>query len=132
MTIAAGSVGIVAIDSQMRWAWVSDEAAELNGIPAHEHIRQRVRDLLPDMGEELEASLTQAMHGETIRGTIRGPNIAGESADWCYEHLPGHETLHIGAIAVFWRGGGDPYESPLVNETIRYARAYLYARWLKG
>ena len=46
---------------------VNDALAEINGVPAIDHVGRSVREVLPAMATEIEAALTQVLAtGEAI------------------------------------------------------------------
>ena len=47
-------VGIVYLDRELRYVRINDRLASLNGIPAAEHIGKTVREILPDLAQEVE------------------------------------------------------------------------------
>ncbi|HNR12049.1 MAG TPA: PAS domain S-box protein [Thermodesulfobacteriota bacterium] len=54
-------IGLCVLDRDLRYVRINDYLAELNGIPAAEHIDRSVRELFPDFADQAEALLQQIL-----------------------------------------------------------------------
>jgi len=52
-------VGLCTVDRDLRWIRINERLAAINGHTVAEHIGRRVRDLLPDLGEAVEAPIRE-------------------------------------------------------------------------
>jgi PAS domain S-box-containing protein len=106
--IAAAPIGMAFLDSELRFVRVNDAMAEIHGVPAIEHLGRTVREVLPDMGEEVEAALArvaktgQALVGVQLRGQT--PREPGRTRRYLSNYYPvalgRGERLGIGATIV--------------------------------
>ncbi|MFI6010027.1 SpoIIE family protein phosphatase [Streptomyces sp. NPDC051243] len=61
-TIAQAPVGLAVLDTDLRYVSVNEALAQLNGIPAEDHIGHTPRELLPDIdADAIEAALRQVL-----------------------------------------------------------------------
>ena len=69
------AVGLAFVDEELRYRRVNDRMAELNGVPAAEHIGKTVAEILPGLAAHLEPMVRQVMgSGEPIVGLeVSGP-----------------------------------------------------------
>ena len=85
-------VGLCVIDRDLRFLRINERMAEINGLPAGDHIGRRVRDILPGLVEPAEAALAQILAtGEALRGIeIVGETLAqpGVTRVWIEEWRP--------------------------------------------
>jgi formate hydrogenlyase transcriptional activator len=51
---SASKVGLVILDAELRFVAINQTLAEMNGIPAEEHLGKRLRDILGDVAELIE------------------------------------------------------------------------------
>jgi PAS domain S-box-containing protein len=69
-------IGLGYVDRELRFVRVNDALAEINGVPAAEHRGRRVREVLPELADELET----LMHGVLGSGeAAHDLEIAGET-----------------------------------------------------
>jgi two-component system sensor kinase FixL len=62
-------VGICSLDTDLRYIHVNDWLAEINGIPAEEHLGRRLSELIPEVADGVEAQFRQVIDtGEPIIG----------------------------------------------------------------
>ena len=65
--VTAAPIGQGFFDTDFRYVRVNDALAEINGVPAIDHIGRTVREVLPAMGPEIEAALAEVLAtGEAI------------------------------------------------------------------
>ncbi|GET42870.1 PAS domain-containing protein [Microseira wollei] len=85
-------IGLCFIDTNLRFVRINEHLAQINGIPASEHIGRTLRDILPEQADDLEPIYRQAIaSGEPIlnlefRGTNRA--FAGVERDWLVNLYP--------------------------------------------
>ncbi len=74
---ATAPVGLALLDRDFRYVRINDALAEMNGIPAQDHLGKNVHEIVPDLAGELMPLLTHVLEtGETI-----GPReVTGETA----------------------------------------------------
>jgi PAS domain S-box-containing protein len=58
---ASAPVGLCFIDSDLRYVNINERLAEINGLPAEEHVGRTVRDVTPNMADRVEPYLRQAL-----------------------------------------------------------------------
>jgi PAS domain S-box-containing protein len=106
--IAAAPIGMAFLDSEFRYVRVNDAMAEIHGVPAIDHLGRTAREVLPEMGEEVEAALARvAKSGEALVGVqLRGetPREPGRTRRYLSNYYPvalgRGERLGIGATIV--------------------------------
>jgi PAS domain S-box-containing protein len=90
--VTEAPIGLGFVDAQLRFVRVNDALAEINGVPAIDHIGRKVREVLPELGAELEPALaTVAATGEAIVDVpLRGstPRDPGRAHDYVVSHYP--------------------------------------------
>jgi PAS domain S-box-containing protein len=65
--VSAAPIGLGFFDAQLRFVRVNDALAEITGVPAIDHVGRTAREVVPHLGPELEAALTQvARDGRAI------------------------------------------------------------------
>ena len=65
--VSAAPIGQGFLDTDFRYIRVNDALAEINGVPAIDHLGRSVREVLPALATEIEAALTQVLAtGEAI------------------------------------------------------------------
>ncbi|MGW6736535.1 SpoIIE family protein phosphatase [Streptomyces sp. NPDC055013] len=79
-TIAQAPIGLAVMDTELRYVSVNPALAQLNGIPADEHLGRTPRELLPDpdAAEAIEAALREVLRtGDAlINQRIMGRTLA--------------------------------------------------------
>jgi PAS domain S-box-containing protein len=106
--IAAAPIGMAFLDSEFRYVRVNDAMAEIHGVPAIDHLGRTAREVLPEMGEEVEAALARvAKSGEALVGVqLKGetPREPGRTRRYLSNYYPvalgRGERLGIGATIV--------------------------------
>lgn len=105
--IANAPVGIAILDKQLRYLQINEILAQINGIPSSEHIGKTVRELLPEIYPDLEATFEYILRkGEPlinieISGEIsRVPGIERTLlASYIPLKSPEGNTIALGIIA---------------------------------
>ncbi|HEY0605447.1 MAG TPA: PAS domain-containing protein [Herpetosiphonaceae bacterium] len=91
---AAAPIGLAFHDSNLRFAHINENLAEMNGLPAAEHIGKRIAEILPELGPILEPMYRRVLAtGKAIRDVeIHGTTRArpGVSRDWLASYYPVH------------------------------------------
>lgn len=85
-------VGLCVLDWQGRFVRINDRMAEMNGLPASEHLGKTPGEVVPEIGKAAESLLTQVLStGEPILNVeIHGktPARSGEERTWIEHWLP--------------------------------------------
>jgi len=85
-------VGLCFLDTNLCYVRVNDRLAEINGIPAAEHIGKSVEELLPEIGEVQAKLFAQVLQtgvpilDAEVRGTT--PAQPGIERDWLVSYYP--------------------------------------------
>ena len=99
-------VGLAVYDLELRYVRINDRMAEINGLPAAEHIGRTAGEILPDV-EAVEASLRQVLEGgepltelEIAGATAAAPGVERE---WIVSYWPvrrhdDHRVVGVGAV----------------------------------
>jgi PAS domain S-box-containing protein len=88
---ATAPVGLTVLDKDLRFVRINERMAEINGIPAADHLGKTVRELLPDLADQAEAALARVFAGEDIIGLELGgetPALPGVIRTWRENWLP--------------------------------------------
>jgi PAS domain S-box-containing protein len=64
----ATPIGLGVIDRDLRFVVVNRRLAEINGIPAADHIGRTVAEVVPDLTEQAQAAIAQVLHGHALDG----------------------------------------------------------------
>jgi PAS domain S-box-containing protein len=65
----AAPVGLCVLDCELRYRRVNDRLAEINGVPAADHIGRAVRDVVPDLSDQVVATMRRVLEGEEVWNT---------------------------------------------------------------
>ena len=102
----SATAGLAIVDNQLRFVQINEMLAEINGIPATDHIGKTFSDILPELAPILEATYRQVLTtGKPILNLeLSGetPKQPGVERNWMcsYFPLPGQDGTLIGAGAV--------------------------------
>ncbi|MFE9684615.1 SpoIIE family protein phosphatase [Streptomyces sp. NPDC006285] len=97
--------GVAVLDRELRYLYLNDALARLNGVPAAEHLGRRLRDVLPDL-EASEQLLEQVLRtGVPQVTTVGGQTPADPGGDnrwWlgAYHRLTGPSGEVLGVAGV--------------------------------
>ena len=89
-------VGLCVIDTQLRYQRINERMAEINGIPASEHIGKTVRDIVPELAHQAETIFKQVMETRLpvldieITGSTHA--VSGVVRTWKEQWLPVKDT----------------------------------------
>lgn len=104
---ASAPVGIGLIDREMRYVRVNETLAAFNGKPAGEHLGRTIREMLPELADELEPLFRRALdlNEPIIKAEVSGGTAAapGEPRHWIISVYPARshdELLGAGVVMV--------------------------------
>ena len=90
--LESAPVGFAFVDRDFRFARVNDALAEMNGLPAAEHLGRRVSEVVPELWPQLDALYQGVLgSGEAVRGLeISGATDAqpGVQRHWVVSFYP--------------------------------------------
>jgi len=85
-------VGLCLLDRELRWVRINARLAEINGVPVEQHIGRRVREVLPNLADEVEPILQRILDtGEPVLGIeLSGetPAAPGVERTWVENWFP--------------------------------------------
>jgi PAS domain S-box-containing protein len=87
----AAPVGLCVLDRDLRYVRINALLAEINGIPAADHIGRSVREVVPDISDQAFQAMQRVLAGEEIRGLeLSGTTAAqpGVVRTWRENWLP--------------------------------------------
>ncbi len=102
----SSTVGLGILDTQFRYLAVNSTLAEMNGVPASDHLGKTLRDILGDLADRLEPQLhhvisTREQINFEVSGTLP---TRKEPGHWMPHYLPildaNGEVTRIGCIVV--------------------------------
>jgi formate hydrogenlyase transcriptional activator len=88
--LRSSNVGVGILDSNLRYLAVNKVLAEMNGVPAQDHLGKTVRDVLGEIGEPLEQKLSQVVamgRGLKIEVSGKVPSRK-DSGHWIVDMFP--------------------------------------------
>ncbi len=56
------------LDRELRYVRINARLAEINGMPAADHIGRKVREVVPDLSDQAFEAMQRVLGGEEIRG----------------------------------------------------------------
>lgn len=85
-------VGLCVLDRDLRFLRINEQLAEINGIPAADHIGKTVRDLMPELADTVEQGMRRILDtGEpelNIEVVSETPACPGVQRSWMEQWLP--------------------------------------------
>ncbi len=85
-------VGLCFVDTDLRFIRINEQLAEINGLPVSEHLGRTLREIVPEMADQLEPLYRQVIEsGEPILNLeVAGTNRAqpGVLRHWCICYYP--------------------------------------------
>ncbi|MGL5881054.1 MAG: PAS domain-containing protein [Xenococcaceae cyanobacterium] len=85
-------IGLCFVDTNFRFVRINEQLAQINGLPVSAHIGRTLRDVLPEMAEQLEPLYQQVIESgkPIIDLEVRGTNRAqpGRERDWLVSYYP--------------------------------------------
>lgn len=120
-------VGLAVIDANLRFVRINKLLAEINGVPAEDHIGRSVREIVPDLGDQAEATLRQILEtGQPVQNIeLTGETAAapGVKRAWRENWVPlydhGHNVIGISIAAI------ETTESKRVADELAHKQAQL-------
>ncbi|MEG4631930.1 PAS domain-containing protein [Microcoleus sp. AR_TQ3_B6] len=89
---ASAPIGLCFIDTELRFVRLNDRLAEINGVPAAAHIGKTLREILPEMADDLEPLYRQVIETKVPlqQLEVRRTNSAqpGVEQDWLLSLYP--------------------------------------------
>jgi PAS domain S-box-containing protein len=108
--IEQAPIGVGFFDREGRYVRVNDALAELNGVPADEHLGRRVEEVIPEIAAETRARIEEAVAGGA---PVADLEVARPQPDGTLEHylvsyypvrLAGGEPLGVGVTVLDMTG----------------------------
>ena len=88
----AAPIGLCFVDTDLRFIRINEQLAQINGLPVPEHLGRTLRQVLPEMADELEPLYRQVIEsGEPMLNLeMSGTNQAqpGVERDWLLNYYP--------------------------------------------
>ena len=106
--LKSAPVGFAFVDRDFRFVRINDALAEMNGLPASEHLGRRVSEIVPQLWPRLATSYQRVLRtGEAVRGVkITGETNAepGVQRHWVVSYFPvqiedGGQVIGVGVVA---------------------------------
>ncbi|MEN9933271.1 MAG: hypothetical protein RIS17_1844, partial [Pseudomonadota bacterium] len=66
----AAPVGLCVLDRDLRFVRINDLLADINGVPAADHIGRTVAEVLPDLGPGVHEAMARVLAGEPARNIV--------------------------------------------------------------
>ncbi|WP_392480799.1 PAS domain-containing protein [Nostoc sp. C110] len=106
--INSAPVGVSILDRELRFSFVNEALAEINGIPAAAHIGKTLREIVPDLTPKLEQVLQYvSTTGEPILDleiTGETPKLPGVIRTWLASYFPiqseADQPISVGIVVV--------------------------------
>jgi PAS domain S-box-containing protein len=109
VVFAHAPVGLALLDRDLRYVRVNDRLAEINGLPAGEHLGRTISELLPDLAPEVEedAALVVRTGAPLIEVEVTGstPAHPGVAHHWVVSYWPVRreadgEPIGVGIVVI--------------------------------
>lgn len=85
-------VGLCVLDTELRFVRINERLAEMNGIPAEDHIGKKVRDILPELADTVEPDMRRVLETGEPRLDVevvgKTPARPGVERSWLERWLP--------------------------------------------
>ncbi len=88
---AAAPIGLCVLDRDMRFIRINDRMAEINGLPAADHVGRHMREIVPDLNAQAWEAMQAVLAGSSLHGVeLRGetPAQPGVKRIWRENWLP--------------------------------------------
>lgn len=99
----AAPIGLCFVDTDLRFVRINEQLAQINGLPVSEHLGRTLREIVPEMADQLEPLYRQVIEsGEPILNLeVAGTNRAqpGVLRHWLVSYYP-QKDLHQRVIGV--------------------------------
>jgi PAS domain S-box-containing protein len=106
--LKSAPVGLAFVDRDFRFARINDALAEMNGLPAAEHVGRKVSEIVPHLWPQVGTFYRKVLRtGEAVRGLeITGETAAqpGVQRHWVVSYYPvqvegGGHVIGVGVVA---------------------------------
>lgn len=100
------TVGMCILDTDLRYIAINQTLAEINGVPARDHLGKTVREMLGELGEEVERRLREVQSsGDPIHFEVSGKlPTRKETGHWTGHYIPIKDeagvVTRLGAVIV--------------------------------
>jgi formate hydrogenlyase transcriptional activator len=86
----ASNVGLCILDSGLRYIAINKTLAEINGVPAEDHLGKTVRDILGDVAETVEKKISEVLETQQALGIELSGKLPlrTETFYWIVHYLP--------------------------------------------
>lgn len=64
----ASPIALAMLDLDLRYLWVNDRLAELNGLPVAAHLGRTIEEVAPGIADQARAAFARLVAGEDVRG----------------------------------------------------------------
>ncbi|HLP72223.1 MAG TPA: ATP-binding protein [Bacteroidales bacterium] len=85
-------IGLCVFDTSLRFIRINEKMAEMNGIPAKDHIGKKADEILPELAEKVRSTLSKVLEtGEPQLGVIlkgKTPAQPGIERSWSEDWVP--------------------------------------------
>lgn len=93
---ATAPVGLCFVDTNFRFIHINRKMAEISGVPVEEHIGKKVREVIPEMADTIEAGYRYVLESgnpvEAIEMTGDAQRREGSGRYWLASHYPVKDT----------------------------------------
>jgi PAS domain S-box-containing protein len=100
-------VGLALLDLDLRYVRINPALAAVNGAPAHQHVGRRPSEMIPGLGEQIEAGYARVRaegRGLDVEVTGAVPARPGDAGTWIVSYYPVHDVAGrleaIGTVVV--------------------------------
>jgi PAS domain S-box-containing protein len=105
--LASSPVGLAFLDPQLRYVYVNETLADINGTPQSQHIGRTLREVLPEWAAQLEPIFEQIIHtkepllNQELSGETYPPGVYRHSLVSYYPVcLPNGQVLGVGVTSM--------------------------------
>ncbi len=117
--------GVSVVDRGMRFVYINDALADINGLPVAAHLGERPHDLMPGLRDVAGPMLERAMAGEVVSELIAGqtrrrPRSAGT---WASHQLPVEIEDERAVISVVFEITAEQAERAAMRRTNAWLRS---------
>jgi hypothetical protein len=109
----SSTAGLCILDSEYRYIWINHKLADMNGMPAIEHIGKSVREALDELADAIEPHLERLFHtGEPIlNAELSAPRPGKKTAVcWMQHFFPlrdaAGKVTRVGMVVTETHAGG--------------------------
>ncbi len=98
--MSTAKVGFCYLDTKLRYTYINDWLADINGLPAEKHIGQSIRKLFPDLADSIEPQFQQVIDtgNPIIKGHVYAATLAHPGEKRLFEHNYYPNKLQDGTV----------------------------------